>query len=136
MSPRYAVYFSPQRHTPWWSFGAHWLGRDEHNGDPLPQPTLTQVSPHDLHALTAEPRRYGFHATLIAPFHLSGSHTETDLWVRTEQLAAQLKPVPLGEMQARALGDFLALTPTKPCEAIIALASRCVTELNDLRAPL
>ena len=136
MSPRYAVYFSPERLSPWWSLGAHWLGRDEYSGASLPQPTLAKVSPDELFALTAEPRRYGFHATLMAPFYLSGGHTEADLLTRMEQLAAQLTPVPLGEMQARSLGHFLALTPTQPCDAITTLAARCVTELDDLREPL
>lgn len=136
MSPRYAVYFSPEHLSPWWSFGAHWLGRDEYNETALPQPTLSEVSTDELFAFTAEPRRYGLHATLLAPFYLSDGHTETDLRKRMAELAAQLKPVALGQMSARPLGHFLALMPTQPCDAIATFAARCVTALDDLRAPL
>jgi putative phosphonate metabolism protein len=136
MSPRYAVYFSPEHLSPWWSFGAHWLGRDEYNETSLPQPALTEVGPDELLAFTAEPRRYGLHATLMAPFYLRDGHTETDLRERMVRLATQLQPVALGQMTARSLGHFLALMPTQPCDAIVTFAARCVTELDDLRAPL
>mgnify|MGYP006195748115 CR=1 FL=1 len=38
MSRRYAIYFAPRPDSPWWTLGAHWLGRDEHRDAPLPQP--------------------------------------------------------------------------------------------------
>ena len=35
MSARYAIYLAPAHGSPWWTFGAHWLGRDESNGAAL-----------------------------------------------------------------------------------------------------
>jgi putative phosphonate metabolism protein len=136
MKPRYALYFSPERHSPWWMFGAHWLGRDEYGDTPLTPPSLSCLSPDEHRSFTADPRRYGLHATLLAPFHLGAGHTSADLLDRIEQLATQLKPAPLGDLSARSLGEFVALTPTRPALAANALAASCVRALDDLRAPL
>lgn len=136
MTARYAIYFSPQRHSPWWQFGAHWLGRDECNGAPLAPPALAQFSATELQAITAEPRRYGFHATLKAPFHLRGGRNVADLLAQMQALAASLKPVPLGPLQVATLGNFVALLPVAAPDQLSALAARCVTALDALRAPL
>jgi putative phosphonate metabolism protein len=136
MSARYAVYFSPAKHSAWWTFGAHWLGRDEHDNTALPQPGFAGIHPEELQALTAEPRRYGFHATLKAPFHLSAGHHEADLVARMRHLAQTLAPVALGPLQLATLGNFVAWVPEAPPAGLQSLAAACVTGLDDLRAPL
>jgi putative phosphonate metabolism protein len=136
MSARYAIYFAPDRHSPWWVFGAHWLGRNEHDNTPLPQPRLEVLSPAELAAITAEPRRYGFHATLKAPFRLLSDHAEADLVARLGRLAQTLTPVTLGTLRAESLGDFVALVPDADPAGLQTLAAACVTGLDDLRAPL
>lgn len=136
MSARYAVYFCPAIASPWWQFGAHWLGRDESGDQALPQPVLAQIAPDALHRITAPPRRYGFHATLKAPFYLRYGHSLDDLTARLQTLASTLKPVALGPLHAVQLGDFVALTPVAPPAPLGTLAANCVTELDDLRAPL
>ena len=136
MSARYAVYCCPAPDSPWWTFGAHWLGRDELCGENLPQPVLAQFNQNELWSITTAPRRYGFHATVKAPFHLRSSFTDDDLRARLDALASTLKPVALGPLQAVLLGNFVALTPlTAPVE-LSTLAATCVTDLDDLRAPL
>ena len=136
MSARYAIYFAPNRHSPWWAFGAHWLGRDEHDNCALDHPSLDGMSPMDLSSITAEPRRYGFHATLKAPFRLSSGNDEAALVARLGKLAQTLSPVPLGNLRAATLGDFVALVPDTEPEGLQALAASCVSGLDDLRAPL
>lgn len=136
MSPRYAIYFAPAHGSPWWAFGARWLGRDERDDISLAQPLLAHIAPDDMQEITAQPRRYGFHATLKAPFALSVGHTLHDLITRMQALAATLKPVALGPMQPAMLGDFVALVPVTVPGELMALATACVTELDDLRAPL
>ena len=136
MSARYAIYFSPAKHSPWWDFGAHWLGRDECDDQALAQPELTHIGPTDLNSITAEPRRYGFHATLKAPFHLREGLSLDDLVTRMRALASTLRPVTLGPLQVVSLGDFVALMPITPTEELATLAAACVVELDDLRAPL
>lgn len=136
MSPRHAIYFAPAHSTPWWEFGARWLGRDERDDTSLVQPPLAQITPDELCELTAQPRRYGFHATLKAPFCLRDEHTEDDLTARLHRLAATLNPVQLGPLQVTTLGDFVALVPAVATDALMMLAAACVTGLDDLRAPL
>lgn len=136
MSARYAIYFAPDRHSPWWAFGAHWLGRNEHDNTALPQPRLEELSPAELAAITAEPRRYGFHATLKAPFRLLSDHAEADLVAQLGRLVQTLAPVSLGTLRAKCLGDFVALVPDADPAGLQTLAAACVTGLDDLRAPL
>ncbi|MGC1174528.1 DUF1045 domain-containing protein [Polaromonas sp.] len=136
MSARYAIYFAPDRHSPWWAFGAHWLGRNEHDNTALPQPLLEEMGAAELAGITAEPRRYGFHATLKAPFRLSAAHTEPDLVARLGQLAQTLAPVALGPLRIATLGNFVALVPEISSVGLQALAAACVSGLDDLRAPL
>jgi putative phosphonate metabolism protein len=136
MSERYAIYFSPVPASPWWEFGSRWLGRDAQRGIDLPQPVLTQIDVAALRAITTAPRRYGFHATLKAPFALSESHTLADLQARLQTLARALTPLALGPLRATKLGDFVALVPTAPTDALADLAAACVTDLDDMRLPL
>ncbi|MDD2880803.1 MAG: DUF1045 domain-containing protein [Rhodoferax sp.] len=136
MTPRYAIYFAPAQGSPWWEFGTRWLGRDEYHDVQIAQHALAQIAPAELHAATEQPRRYGFHATLKAPFALRGGYTLDDLITRMKALATTLRPVALGPMQAAMLGDFVALVPVKVPGELAALATACVTGIDDLRAPL
>jgi hypothetical protein len=52
MSPRYAVYFAPAKSSAWHDFGSCWLGRDEFDGQALPQPVLEEIDLLQLEALT------------------------------------------------------------------------------------
>jgi putative phosphonate metabolism protein len=135
-SPRYAVYFAPPVDGAWWRFGASWLGWDEVRGEARLQPRLPEFSPEEFHALTCEPRRYGFHATLKAPFRLRDKADEAMLRHRLTLLARRLKPVPLRDMVPRAIEDFVALEPAAHQPRVDSLAAACVLELDDLRAPL
>lgn len=136
MSTRYAIYFAPAKESPWWAFAAHWLGRNEFDDGLLVMPQTPQCTPDELRAITAEPRRYGFHATLKAPFRLDEKYGLDDLIERTHALATTLAPMSLGPLQARSLGKFVALVPEQTPDALAALAETCVVELDDLRAPL
>lgn len=136
MKPRYAIYFTPAHGSPWWQFGAHWLGRDEWNDAPLPQPTFAGFPAEELHHITAYPRRYGFHATLKAPFTLRDGLTTAGLKDRMRDLASTLGPVDLGPMVAAPMGDFVALVPQFTPAGLSAVEAACVTRLEDMRAPL
>jgi putative phosphonate metabolism protein len=135
MTKRYAVYFAPARESAWWRFGAHWLGRDEATGAALAPTAPLQLGNGDLRQIAAEPRRYGFHATLKAPFRLQGEVEERTVLERVAGLARRLKPVPLAPLVPVWMEGFVALVPASPCPPVNALAEACVTELDDLRAP-
>jgi hypothetical protein len=136
MKARYAVYFAPSTTSPWWAFGASWLGRDECHNMRLAQPEIAHITQAAFEQATEEPRRYGFHATLKAPFHLKDNMGLNELEMRLNTLAAQLQPVELGALSAVSMNDFVALLPQAMSVRLSALAEKCVTELDDLRAPL
>lgn len=136
-SPRYAVYFAPAAGSGWWRFGAHWLGRDDGNHAGMPQDAAPEgIAPADWQRMTASPRRYGFHATLKAPFTLAEQTSVDALRERMAALAQSLRPVSLGALHPHAFDDFVALVPRVPSPALVDLAARCVTDLDPLRAPL
>ncbi len=136
MTPRYAIYFSPEAQSPWWSFGAHWLGRDEQKNIALQCAAHDGLPAEELERITTEPRRYGFHATLKAPFRLADGRGEDDLLTSVQALALSLEFVKLGPMQVKTLENFVALMPDAVPPGLESLAQSCVTELDGLRAPM
>jgi putative phosphonate metabolism protein len=133
---RYAVYFAPRAHSPWWLAGSRWLGRCAARGEPLPQPPVPGLSAPELHQWTKAPRRYGWHATLKAPFALAPGADEAQLRASLRALAAEFAAFSLPPLKAAMLDDFLALVPDGDAQAIEALAAACVTRLQPLAAPL
>lgn len=131
---RYAVYFAPAVQSPWWRFGASWLGRDEALDSPRSQPLPLGWQAEHFHVLTREPRRYGLHATLKAPFRPTVPHDA--LCARLDALAGELQTVPLAPLVPVYMDGFLALVPAVRNPALNALAAQCVTQLDDLRQPL
>ncbi|MFO1171703.1 MAG: DUF1045 domain-containing protein [Hyphomicrobiaceae bacterium] len=85
---------------------------------------------------TVDPRRYGFHATLKAPFRLSPGSTREDLVDATAALALRLGPVRLGALVPSRIGDFIALCPSNPPQPQQALAQTIVEALDRFRTPL
>ncbi len=136
MTVRYAVYFSPEVQSPWWTLGARWIGRDEQKDIALQRTAPCSLPDAALEHITAEPRRYGFHATLKPPFRLTDGLDEADLLRSTHALARRLEPLPLGPMHLRELDDFLALMPDAAVPGLELFAQSCMTELDGLRAPM
>jgi hypothetical protein len=130
---RYAVYFAP-REGPFAYRTAEWLGWDPSTGKALPQPVLPGIG--DPHALTVEPRRYGFHGTFRAPFRPDEGTGEGVIHDRIAELAAGRGPVVCDGLQVETLHGFVALTPLGCEAALLDLAAVVVERTNDLRAPL
>lgn len=136
---RYAVYFAPAPGTLGWLAGSHWLGRCAAQLEPLPQLDIVGVPKEDLQRLTAAPRRYGWHATLKAPFALAPGVDWIALHQAVQAVARSLPPFTLPPMRVARLNDFLALVPMASPNAqaaIDAVAAACVTQLQPLAAPL
>jgi putative phosphonate metabolism protein len=133
---RYAIYFAPAAPSAWQAFGARWLGRDERDTRAVPQEPPPGFTAGEFAQLTAEPRRYGFHATLKAPMRLREGATLQDLQERLRELATRLRAVPLGQLVPVFMDGFVALVPAQRHPGVDALAALCVTALDDLRAPL
>ena len=130
---RHAIYFAPARGSALARFGARWLGRDPETGAALDGPDLPGL-PRPRADLVAAPRRYGFHATLKAPFRLADGHDEAELDAATASVAADCRSLEL-RLRLDALGSFLALTPSAPSQALATLEHACVTRLDAFRAP-
>lgn len=136
MSTRYAVYYAPEPQSALWRFGSAAIGRDAATGMILPPLSGAPFDEPDWHRLTAEPRRYGFHATLKAPFRLGDGSNEEELREAATDLAARQAPIAIETMDVVCLGSFLALVPTETPSALTSLASHCVRSLDRFRAPL
>jgi hypothetical protein len=133
---RYAIYFVPALHSPWWAAGSHWLGRCAATGQSLKQPLMTGMEANAFRRLTQEPRRYGWHATLKAPFELRPEHSVASLLQAVQDLAQDLPAFDLPPLQVSSEGDFMALRPAGDASAIEATAAACVTRLHGFAKPL
>jgi putative phosphonate metabolism protein len=130
---RFAIYYAPARASGWWDAGSAWLARDAESGAPLAAhdaPALSQP----LAQLTTSPRRYGWHGTLVAPFHLADHVTVAGLLDTAERWAQAQMPFAL-PVEAATLGDFVAIRPATPSadaqmRALAADALRTFTPLR------
>lgn len=133
---RYALYFAPPLESPLWLAGSTWLGRDAARDEPAEQPVVDNILSDTLRAITAAPRRYGFHATLKAPFHLAESSSVRDLLDNVDEFARKQHSFPLPRLAVSQLDQFLALVPAQPAGRINAMAKACVAEFDSHRRPL
>lgn len=132
---RYALYFAPPTESDWWRFGVRWLGYDPASGEASKQVPPPGFSPAEFRALTEEPRRYGFHATLKPPMKLAATASRGQLIETLEAFCARRFSFTLPEMTVRRVGDFVACVPASVAERMNALARECVREFDELRAP-
>lgn len=132
MSPeaRIAIYYAPLPDDPLAGLGNAWLGRDPATGAPIAQPALVGIN-----EMTAEPRRYGFHATLKPPMRLAQGRSWFELLAAVRKVAAGTAPFTLPRLAVKDLQGFLALRDLAPCPALQALADACVERLDPFRAP-
>ena len=128
---RYAVYYAP-RPGAFADAAAAWLGWDTLRGCAVGH---AQVG-LPLAELTAEPRRYGFHGTLRAPFRLAEGMGRAEAEGSIQALAKRLVPVVCGGLRLENLNGFLALTPIGCEAALLELGAEVVTATDPLRAPL
>ncbi|MBF8178058.1 MAG: phosphonate metabolism protein/1,5-bisphosphokinase (PRPP-forming) PhnN [Burkholderiaceae bacterium] len=133
---RYALYYTPANDSPWAQAGSSWLGRHHASPEAVEQVQIPGIPRLLLASLTADARRYGFHATLKAPFRLFEGFTEEHLLQMARAFCTTQKAIVLEEVRVRPLMDFLALQVNGPLDEIGGLAMRCVTYFDLLRAPL
>jgi hypothetical protein len=127
---RYAIYYAPTALGTWWDAGSHWLGRCAARQYALRQPVIAGIEASQFQSLTSAPRRYGWHATLKAPFTLAANATPATLLEAVEQLASRQQSFDMPALQVARLGDFLALVPDARIVAIEELAQACVIDLH------
>lgn len=133
---RYAIYFVPAATSSLYRFGAATIGYDCYDSLDVAAPDGLGTSPEDWHALTQEPRKYGFHATLKAPFRLHGDVDEAALIAACDRFATTYPTLPEFLAEVRLLAGFVAIMPRGDAPAVSELADACVGEFESFRAPL
>ena len=128
--PRVAIYYAPLPTDPLTPLSAAWLGRDPVTNAPVPQPPIDGIA-----EFTAEPRFYGFHATLKPPMRLAQGTDWPSFMAAVRDVAAGIAPFELPPLAVHDLRGFLALRETTSCPALQSLADACVEHLDDFRAP-
>ena len=125
---RYAIFWTPAEGSPFARLGRRWLEAE---------PTLADhlgVHPAELEAATAEPRRYGLHATLHAPFPLRPQHTAASLNDQLRCFAAGRPALPLGPLRLERIGSFLALVaPDERESRLRGLHIQCLFAFESFR---
>ncbi|WP_245974294.1 DUF1045 domain-containing protein [Bosea caraganae] len=135
-SPRYALYYAPAADSALWRFGSAVLGYDAITGEDIPALVPPGCDAEAWPELTEEPRRYGFHATLKAPFEIANGRSEGQLRAFAHNYAAGLERVNLEGLSVAALGSFVALTPSAESTVLQRFAFALVQAFEPFRAPL
>ena len=130
---RYAIYFVPPADGALYRLGSSLLGYDCYRGADVAFP---RGLPDDWAELTAAPRSYGFHGTLMAPFRLRPGRDETGLLRAVARFVDTARDIAVIEPVVRALGGFIAIVPRERNAVLDRLAADCVAMFDDFRAPL
>jgi Protein of unknown function (DUF1045) len=140
MNARYALYLAPPPDSPLGRFGARVVGRDAATGRDLSGFAPQGYTPDAWREIAAEPRRYGFHATLKAPLRLKDGLPVGAFETRIAALASEFTPFNLGALRVSVLKSadseigFVALTAARSA-ALAALEARALEGLDEFRAP-
>jgi putative phosphonate metabolism protein len=132
--PRYAIYFVPGADTRLYRFGASVLGYDCYTG--RANAMFDGVDVASWTEFVREPRVYGFHATLKAPFYLAKGLNEADIESAALDFASDHSAILVGDLAVRELGSFIALVPKTARPRLDRLAQACVWEFDRFRAPM
>jgi putative phosphonate metabolism protein len=134
--PRYAIYFVPAAQSRLYRYGSSILGYDCYTGKTVDFPDEPDSAAVNWNELSKEPRRYGFHATLKAPFHLLPSRTEQQLINALQNFAGLGHAVRAFVPAVRMLSGFFAVVTQSADPALDALAASCTTIFDAYRAPI
>lgn len=133
---RYALYFTPAEDAPLTRAASAWLGRDAFSGAALTREDHAEIDPDELAELTEDPRRYGFHATLKAPFSLKDGCSEADLLAAMAAFCEAHTTFAIPSVIVGRLGPFFALVPETLHPPLQDFAAAVVEAFEPFRAPL
>lgn len=119
MLERFAIYYAPPADDMLCFLANGWYNRPE-------------LKPH-----TASARRYGFHATIKAPFALAEGRTRAELEAAVATFASTHPRITIDALTVRAIGGgFVALVPEVQAQSLTGFAGDCVVAFERFRAPL
>ena len=133
---RVAIYYAPDTLSSAWQVGSKWLGRDAATRQQLHQPIVDGIADEAMTDLTSHPRRYGWHATLKAPFQLAHGHDLNTLRAGLRQLCQGRRPFDLAPLELSTRDGFLSLRPKGSQPVLAQLAADCVQQMHRFAAPL
>ena len=133
--PRYAIYFAAESGSALDRFGAELIGYDAYRGADVPFPSGMKL-PGEWREMTADPRKYGFHATLKPPMALAPGKSEDELIAACAAFAATPRPIPMIEPIVDIISGFIALVPATVSADLERLAADSVSDFDPFRAPL
>jgi hypothetical protein len=122
---RAALYYAPPTSSAWWREGCEWLGRDAENGREF------STCAHDI---THAPRRYGWHATIVPPFHCAAGTTLADVLAAARAWASTVARFDM-PVRAAEMNRFVALRAAheRDDERLRTLAAGALQTLATLR---
>lgn len=133
---RYGIYYTPAGSAGLTSVAARWLGRDAFTNAGYQQRGFGAVTEPELHELTSDARRYGFHATLKAPFALAQGRSEEELVASLEDFAAATPAFDIPEVVVGRIGNFFAIVPSVIHDPLQEFAASVVETFEPFRAAL
>jgi len=133
---RYAIYYTPRQDEKLARIAANWLGRDPFGAATRPVEGVGDLSAAEVAFHTASARRYGFHATLKAPFRLAPGETEASLRAALDGFAETTPPVVIPRLVIGQIDGFFALVPEASFAPLNSFAGEVVRAFDRFRAPL
>ncbi len=140
---RVAIYFLPKKNSSLENFGKNLLGRDI---DKKKKISLTRRQKYfinrgftyfdELKDYCEEPAKYGFHATLKAPFRLKQNVKTKNFYDVISHIAAQHSRFKIKGLKIVYSKKFTFITSRKPNKLLINLENDLVKHLDTFRAEL
>ncbi|MCW1412982.1 DUF1045 domain-containing protein [Rhizobium sp. 1AS11] len=127
----YAIYYTPAADHPLTRAAETWLGR---SAFPPREIALRPEIEPDREAVIAQPRRYGFHATLKAPFRLAKGNSIATLEQALSKFTRERRPCPIGPLKLNFMRGFFAFVPHHEIPGLRALAREIVEKFDPFRA--
>jgi hypothetical protein len=116
--------------------GSRWLGWHVDSGATEDQPELPGLSAQRIAQITASPRRYGWHATLKAPFALAPGRNLDELKQAIAAFVHVRSSIELPPLYVSTLSGFIALAPQTDAHGVSTFAMEVVRAFDRFRAPL
>ncbi|OAP43251.1 hypothetical protein AU381_27005 [Sinorhizobium glycinis] len=133
---RYAICFTPPIGDPLSAAAASWLGRSVYSGEPVEPPSIAGLRVSEIAYHTAVPRRFGFHAMIMAPFRLAEGVDEAQLLRTLMHFTSAETPFAIERLEIGRISQCLGLLPMLPIPAMHMLATRVLQAFDRFRAPL
>ncbi len=133
---RFALYFTPPADEPLTRRAARWLGRDAFANTILSLSSVESLNTAERKNLVRDPARYGFHATLKAPFALAEGKDEAGLLEAARDFADAWPAFAIPRLVLGQLGPFFALVPDGLYQPLQDFAAETVRRFEPFRAAL